>query len=62
MFKKAVLVDAALFAGIVLLLLVVIPVLSSLLRQLVVLQIFIAIAGGLALGYVVRRIRNKVRE
>ncbi|MFC2025251.1 hypothetical protein ACFLTG_02440 [Chloroflexota bacterium] len=61
MFKKSIFLDVILFVVIVLLLLVVIPVISSVLKQLIILQITIVIAGAIALRYVVQRIRNKVK-
>jgi len=62
MFKKGFLVDAVLFVAIVLVLLVVIPIISSILKNLVALQIIIAIVGGLALGVIVRRIRSRAKR
>ena len=62
MFKKGILFDALIFIVTVVLLLVVIPLISSLLRQLIVLQIIIAIAGALVLRYLVQKIRNKTKE
>ena len=62
MFKKGILLDVVLFLGIVLLLLVVIPIISSILKQLIILQIVIAIVGAVALRYLVQKIRNKFKE
>jgi len=62
MLQKRIFIDIIIFVVIVLLLLVIIPIISSILKNLITLQILIVIAGGLALGYLVRRIRKKFRE
>ncbi len=62
MFEKGILLDVILFVGIVLFLLIVIPVISSILKQLIILQVVIAIVGALALRYLVQRIRNKAKK
>ena len=62
MFKKGILLDVILFLGVVLLLLIVIPIISSILKQLIILQIIIAIVGAVALRYLVQKIRNKDKE
>lgn len=61
MFKKNIIVDIILFLVIVLLLLIAIPALSSILKQLVAVQVIIVIGGAIALRYLVRRIRKKVK-
>jgi len=59
MFKKGILLEVVVFVGILLFLFLVIPVISSLLRNLIALQLIIAVVGGLTLGVIVRRIRNR---
>jgi hypothetical protein len=59
MFKKGILQEAVVFIGILLFLFLVIPVISSVLRNLIALQLIIAIVGGLILGVIVRRMRNR---
>jgi len=59
MFKKGILLEVVIFVGILLFLFLVIPVISSLLRNLIALQLIIAVVGGLTLGVIVRRIRNR---
>ena len=59
MFKKDILQEAVVFIGILLFLFLVIPVISSVLRNLIALQLIIAIVGGLILGVIVRRMRNR---
>jgi hypothetical protein len=59
MFKKGILQEVVVFVGILLFLFLVIPVISSVLRNLIALQLIIAIAGGLTLGVIVRRMRNR---
>ncbi|MFC2020794.1 hypothetical protein ACFLU1_03260 [Chloroflexota bacterium] len=61
MFKKSIFRDAILFVVIVLILLVVIPAISSILKQLIALQIIIVIAGAVVLRYLVQKIREKVK-
>ena len=60
-FKRGILLDVILFVVIVLLLLVVIPAISSILKQLIILQIVIVSLGAIALRFVVQRIRKKVK-
>ncbi len=62
MFKKGILLDVALFVGIVLLLLIVTPIISSILKQLIILQAIVAIVGAFALRYLVQKIRTKWRN
>jgi hypothetical protein len=59
MFKKGILLEVVIFVGILLFLFLVIPVISSVLRNLIALQLIIAVVGGLTLGVVVRRMRNR---
>ena len=59
MFKKSILLDVVVFVGILLFLFLVIPVISSVLRNLIALQLIIAVVGGLTLGIIVRRIRSR---
>ncbi|MEE8419523.1 MAG: hypothetical protein V3S02_05365 [Dehalococcoidales bacterium] len=61
MFKKNIIVDIVLFLVIVLLLLIAIPAISSILKQLVALQVIIVIGGAIALRYLVRKIRKKMK-
>ncbi|MFC1920908.1 hypothetical protein ACFLYQ_04200 [Chloroflexota bacterium] len=61
MLKKSVLLDIALFIVIVFLLLVIIPIISSLLKQLFILQAIIVIAGAIGLRFLVEKIRKKVK-
>lgn len=61
MFKKGILIDIIIFAVVALFLFAVIPVISSVLRQLVILQIIITIAGALVLRYIVQKIRRKAK-
>lgn len=58
---KGLLRDIILFISVVIFLLIVIPFISSLLRQLLLLQIVIAIAGALVLRWLVKRIRSENR-
>ncbi len=61
MFKKNIIVDIVLFLVIVLLLLIAIPAISSILKQLVALQVIIVIGGAIALRYLVGKIRRKMK-
>ncbi|MFC1948824.1 hypothetical protein ACFLVU_02720 [Chloroflexota bacterium] len=61
MFSKGVLRDIVLFIAIVFLLLWVIPAISSLLKQLLILQVVIAIVGALVLRYLVQKIRRRIK-
>ena len=62
MFKKGILLDVVVFVGILLFLFLVIPVISSVLRNLIALQLIIAVVGGLTLGIIVRRVRNRANR
>jgi hypothetical protein len=59
--RKSVLIDIALFLIIVFLLLIVIPIISSIFKQLIVLEVIIVIAGAVGLRYLVQKIRKKVK-
>lgn len=61
MLKKSILLDIAIFVLIVILLLWVVPVISSLLKQLFILQVIIIIAGAIGLRLLVEKIRNKIK-
>ena len=61
MFKKSIIRDSILFVVIVAFLLIVIPSISSILKNLIALQFIIVIAGALALRYLVRKIREKIK-
>ena len=62
MFKKGMLMDVVVFVGILLFLFLVIPVISSVLRNLIALQLIIAVVGGLTLGVILRRVRNRANR
>ena len=61
MLKKSIFLDAILFVAIVLILLIVIPAISSILKKLVLLQIIIVIAGAIGLRYLVQKIKRKIK-
>ncbi len=61
MLKRSVLLDIALFIVIIFLLLWVVPIISSLLKQLFILQLIIIIAGAIGLRFLVEKIRNKLK-
>lgn len=62
MFKKGMLMDIVVFVGVLLFLFLVIPVISSVLRNLIALQLIVAVVGGLALGVILRRVRNRANR
>ncbi len=62
MLKSGILRDIALFIVVLLFLFVIIPIISKIFRQLIILEIFILLATTIALTYIVHRIRNKGRK
>ena len=62
MFKKGMLMDVVVFVGVLLFLFLFIPVISSVLRNLIALQLIIAVVGGLTLGVIRRRVRNRANR
>ena len=60
--RKSILVDVVVFVVIVFMLLVVIPVISQILKQLVILEVIIVIAGAIGLRLIVDKIRKRFRE
>lgn len=62
MFKSGVIRDIILFLIVLVFLLAVIPVISSIFKQLIILQAIILIVGTVALSYLVRRVRSKGRK
>jgi asparagine N-glycosylation enzyme membrane subunit Stt3 len=60
MLKRSVLLDIVLFIVIIFLLLWIVPLISSLLKQLFVLQVVIVIAGAIGLRFLVEKIRRKI--
>ena len=61
MLKRSVLLDIVLFILIILLVLWIVPLISSLLKQLFILQLIIVIAGAIGLRFLVEKIRNKIK-
>ena len=59
MFKRGILRDLVLFVAVLLLLMIVIPIISSIFKQLIVLQVLILIVGTVVLTYIVQRVRRK---
>ncbi|UCC16260.1 MAG: hypothetical protein JSU58_07765 [Dehalococcoidales bacterium] len=59
MLKKNFLRDIAIFIIVVIFLLIIIPMISSLLKQLLILQAVIAIAGAIFLRILINRIKGK---
>ena len=59
MFKRGILRDLVLFVAVLLFLMIVIPIISSIFKQLIVLQVLILIVGTVVLTYIVQRVRRK---
>jgi len=62
MLKKGLLQDILIFIIVVIFLLIVIPLISSILKHLIYLQIIIAIAGAIFLRILVQKIRRETRK
>ena len=59
MFRNGIIRDIILFIVVLVFLMAVIPVISSIFKQLIILQGIILIAGTVALTYIVHRARSK---
>ena len=59
MLKSGILKDIILFVVVLIFLMIVIPLISSIFKQLILLQIFILIVGTAALAYIVQKARGK---
>ena len=62
MFKKKILIDAALFLVIVFALLWFVPFITRMMKQLIVLEVIIVIAGAIGLRILVNKIRKRYQE
>ena len=62
MFKKKLLIDAGLFIVIVFALLWVIPAISRIMKQLIILEVVIIIAGAIGLRLLVNKIKKRFEE
>ena len=62
MFRSGIIRDIILFIIVLLFLLAVIPVISSIFKQLIILQAIILIVGTAVLTYLVRRVRSKGKK
>ena len=62
MFKKKLLIDVALFVVIVFALLWFVPFITRMMKQLIVLEVIIVIAGAIGLRILVNKIRKKYQE
>ncbi|MFC2034024.1 hypothetical protein ACFLTT_01280 [Chloroflexota bacterium] len=58
MFKKGILRDIFLFVAVLLFLMIILPVITSIFKQLIILQVLILIFGTASLTYIVQRIRK----
>ena len=59
MLKSGIVRDIALFAVILVFLLIVVPAISSIFRQLILLQLLILFVGTIALTYIVHKARGR---
>ncbi|MFC2017531.1 hypothetical protein ACFLUD_03865 [Chloroflexota bacterium] len=59
MLRSGILRDVILFIAVLVFLIIVIPIISSIFKQLIALQILILIVATVALTYIVQRIRSK---
>ena len=59
MLKRGIIKDIILFIAVLIFLMIVIPLISSIFKQLIILQILILIAGTIFLTYIVKKIRGK---
>lgn len=57
--KSGILKDIALFLAVLLFLLVIVPIISSIFRQLIILEILMLAATTIALTYIVHRVRSR---
>ena len=62
MFSRSFLKDIVLFLGVLLLLLIVIPIITSIFKHLIILQLIILIIGTIALTYIVQKVRGKTKR
>tara|TARA_B100000315_G_scaffold217625_1_gene218368 strand:- start:405 stop:608 length:204 start_codon:yes stop_codon:yes gene_type:complete len=60
--KSSILKDITLFVAVLLFLFVVIPIISSIFKQLIILQVLILAVTTIALTYIVHRVRSKGRK
>jgi len=59
MFRSGIIRDIILFIVVLLFLFAVIPLITSIFKQLILLQVIILVAGTAALAYIIRRVRSK---
>jgi len=59
MLGRGILRDIILFIAVLVFLMIVVPIISSIFKQLIVLQILILMVATVALTYIVQRIRRK---
>ena len=57
--RSGILRDIALFLAVLLFLMIVVPIISSIFKQLILLQLAIFLFGTVALAYIVHRARKK---
>ena len=60
--KRGIIKDIILFIAVLIFLMIVIPLISSIFKQLIILQILILIAGTIVLTYIVKKARGKENQ
>ena len=62
MLKRGIFKDIILFIAVLIFLMIVIPLISSIFKQLVILQILLLIVGTVVLTYIVKKVRGKENQ